>query len=281
MAFDTVDEVRRTAYAFLAESTRRYAQLADEMHRLGKPETAATFERLQESQVALAGQVSDGDSIDGEDTEVLWQAGGDGQVLPPDIADSAYSLTPVRALNLALHNNRRAIAFLTEILGRHQEGAVHDLADHLIREILDQRVQLRLQRRRANRQREALADNAHLNRLAATVRDVDVYRRNRQACIEALARQLAAHASVATADDRRRIQEAVARLELGPPSGPSPTARRQEGAPLTKAISGIEAYFDALMMVAGNCQDEAVLAAAQEDAARLIPVLRDLHADGL
>ncbi|MDP6706506.1 MAG: hypothetical protein QF893_09210 [Alphaproteobacteria bacterium] len=277
MAFDTVDEVRRTAHAFLSESARRYAQLAGEMHRLGKPETAVTFERLEQSQLALAQQVGDGGSAGDDDPEILWQAGDDGQVLPPDIADSAYSLTPVRALNLALHNNQRAITFLTEILGRHPAGAVHDLADRLSREILDQRVQLRLQRRRASRQREALADNVHLNRLAATVRGIDDYRRHRQACVEALARQLTAHAGAATDDDRRRILDAATRLELKPASGPSPTANRQEGAPLTKAISGIEAYFDALMAVAGHCQDEAVLAAAQEDAARLIPVLRELH----
>lgn len=286
MAYDTVEEVRRAAHAFLDESARRYAQLATEMRRLGKPETAATFERLKASQFALAGQVragqvreGDGGGSSEDDLGILWQASDDGQVLPPDVADSTYSLTPVRALNLALHNNQRAIAFLTDILARHQEDAIRALVGVLSREFLDQRAQLRLQRRRANRQGEALADNPNLKRLAATENGLDAYKRNRDACVAALARQLTAHAHGASASDRGRILQASAQLGLNPTSAPSPTASQQEGAPLTMAISGIEAYFDALMTVATRCQDEAILVAAQDDAAQLIPVLRGLHAD--
>lgn len=274
MDFDTA------ARTFMDAAAQRYHQLADAMIGLSKNETAAVFRQLESMEREASQRIfAPPDKGDAGGAPLGWPwVGDDGDLLPEDIVDSVYSLTPVRAINLALYNNRRALRFLTDVLAQTQDDRIRALADRLYQVIFDQVVSLRLERRQAHRRQKVSELDDDLALLLESKKDIERYRRYRDICLERLRDRLTFIARSATADERETMLSLAATIHPSPsPDTENAAEQSVEGNAVAQTIAAVESVFDALLLTAQQSEEEALLRLAQADANKLLPAMRQLH----
>lgn len=135
------------------EAVRRYARLAEAMHRHGNQEAASMFERMIEEEQGHEDMIKEWAKLEGVELRtdigpVTWE---DPQV-PTDYdseaIDPEYS-TPYRALAFAVHNEERAFHFYVYVAATTDDETVREHAETLAREELGHASLLRAMRRRA------------------------------------------------------------------------------------------------------------------------------------
>jgi hypothetical protein len=280
MIYETLPEFATAARTFMDGTAQRYRQLADAMTSLLKHETAATFRQLdsmqQEARQNIFGPTDTGDT-NSTRLNGVW-VDEDDELLPEDIVDSIYSLTPVTAINLALHNNRRVLRLLTNELAWTHDHGIRALAGQLHRVIFDQMVRLRLERMKSRRRRKVSALDEELARLLKSKEDIKQYRHDRDICLRSLRDQLMIIARSSVGEDRD-IMLTLADTIFSPASlGPGNAVRQTvEGNTAVQAIAAVERVFDTLLLTAQKSEVEALFRLAQDDARKLLPTMRKLH----
>lgn len=142
----SVEELMALAEAQEHRAAARYDQLAARMDRFGSPETAALFRRLA--------------AMEREHVEALSAWGGSAaphEKLPDELGEGTAtdtdevpaSLTPYRALAIAVRNEERAFSLLTYIAAHAQTSEISARAEALAIEELHHVALLRAQRRKA------------------------------------------------------------------------------------------------------------------------------------
>ena len=135
------------------EAVRRYARLAETMHRHGNQEAAAMFERMVEEEQAHEHMIEEWAKLEGVELRtdigpVVWE---DPQV-PTDYdgeaVDPEYS-SPYRALAFAVHNEERAFRFYIYVAATANDETMREHAETLAKEELGHASLLRAMRRRA------------------------------------------------------------------------------------------------------------------------------------
>ena len=159
----TTSDLMSIALCAEHEAVRRYAALAEAMHRHGNQEAASMFERMFEEEREHERLIEEWAKLEGVELRtdigpVVWE---DPQ-LPTDYdseaVDPEYS-SPYRALAFAVHNEERAFRFYTYVAATADDVAVREHAETLAREELGHAALLRVMRRRAWRaEREAGRD---------------------------------------------------------------------------------------------------------------------------
>lgn len=159
----TASDLMSIALCAEHEAVRRYARLAEAMHRHGNQEAASMFERMFEEEHEHERLIEEWAKLEGVELRtdigpVVWE---DPQ-LPTDYdseaVDPEYS-SPYRALAFAVHNEERAFRFYIYVAATADDEAVREYAETLAREELGHAALLRAMRRRAWRtEREAGRD---------------------------------------------------------------------------------------------------------------------------
>ncbi|WP_245593386.1 ferritin-like domain-containing protein [Azospirillum halopraeferens] len=217
-ALETVDELLAFAMAMEEEAVRRYTQLAELMERRGDGRTAAVFRAMcEEERDHVAGVAAWAHRLNRPRPAggaFVWR-------LPPEIAASweeltgSVTVTPYRALALAVLNEMRAFACYGYIAARAARPDVRARAGELAAEELGHAERLRRERRRAfHRCRTAPRPlpplpPADLTALCAAAEGPDALRAALARC-EAVAESLEAEAERAT--DEAALLEAQRRL---------------------------------------------------------------------
>ena len=267
----------------------RYDQLAERMDRFGSPETAALFRRLaameREHVEALSGW---GDSAAQQGK--IPDGMGEGTAIDSD--EVPASLTPYRALAIAVRNEERAFSLLTYVAAHAGTSEIRARAEALALEELQHVALLRAQRRRAfhverhdarDHERDieaAIRSTADLRKVAGKLlsRVLEIH--------EGLAREL-----VAIGDQRRAgLMSRLAADELAEVrrlgirySGSEAQTAGKDGttgsaAPYSDAMRPVEDMVDILLAVAERSKDEGVVREAQRLSGLVITWLAELRA---
>ena len=117
------------------EAIRRYARLAEAMHRHGNQEAASMFERMVEEEQAHEDMIKEWAQLEGVELRtdigpVTWE---DPQVpndYDSEAVDPEYS-TPYRALAFAVHNEERAFHFYVYVAATTDDETVREHAETL------------------------------------------------------------------------------------------------------------------------------------------------------
>jgi rubrerythrin len=154
----TTSDLMSIALCAEHEAVRRYARLAEAMHRHGNQEAASMFERMFEEEQAHERLIEEWAKLEGVELRtdigpIVWE---DPQ-LPTDYdneaVDPEYS-SPYRALAFAVHNEERAFRFYIYVAAETHDEAVREYAETLAREELGHAALLRAMRRRAWREEQ-------------------------------------------------------------------------------------------------------------------------------
>lgn len=252
-SFETPSDLLEAAAAVERAAARRYRELAEEMKRAGNIELEAIFEQLAVEEAAhlqtlqeWAGSDSVGATTEGDWRRTGPEVNGD-EDEPPD----PYTLTPYRALSIAVHNEERAFAFFSAVAADAEDPAVRELAERLAHEELGHAARLRKARRAAYRAtgrrpglhrwalpRAEIEDLSHFRRIAAAL-ELGIAERH-EAVAAAITRDAAADAA-SVAHVARQSRDAASSLE---PSNAEPP-RRAEDATLPTSVP--EALRDMLL----------------------------------
>jgi hypothetical protein len=284
-AYVTVHDFRAAAHALLDDTAQRYRLMSETMTSLSKHDTADAFRRLDamesETLRSIFGSMTCPDTkITGsklDATSEKWFVGDD-NAQSGKIADSIYSLTPVRAINLALENSKRTMRFLVDVLSQTPNAEICVLADRLYHLLLTQMACLRAARLRAHRQRIKSSLELDLEHLLKIKKGMKLYRQHRDICLGRLREQLIRIARIAPERQQDRILSLVSAVPISKSISPLPEARIKnlviEGNAATQAIASVETVFDALLFVAQHSGEELLFRAAQKDANLLLPMMR-------
>jgi rubrerythrin len=142
----SVEELMALAEAQERRATARYDQLAARMDRFGSPETAALFRQLATMEREHVEALSDWASP-AAPRGALPEDLGEGTAADSD--DTPASLTPYRALAIAVRNEERAFSLLTYVAAHAGNTEVRVRAEALALEELRHVALLRTQRRKA------------------------------------------------------------------------------------------------------------------------------------
>ena len=149
----TTSDLMSIALCAEHEAVRRYARLAEAMHKHGNQEAASMFERMFEEEQEHERLIEEWAKLEGVELRtdigpVVWED----PKLPTDYDDEAidpeYS-SPYRALAFAVHNEERAFRFYIYVAATASDAAVREHAETLAREELGHAALLRAMRRRA------------------------------------------------------------------------------------------------------------------------------------
>lgn len=132
----SIDDLMAYAYALEAEASERYGEFADAMEQHNNREVAELFRKLARIEFRHAEQILE---------EMKWVSppaaphGGyrwEGPEGPEtgDISDLHYLMQPYHALQIALHNEKRAQKFFAGIVKKSPAGTVRNAARELERE---------------------------------------------------------------------------------------------------------------------------------------------------
>lgn len=132
----SIDELMSYAYALEAEASERYAEFADAMEAHNNREVAELFRKLARIEHSHAEQVLE---------EMKWTSapapahGGyewEGPEGPEsgDITDLHYLMQPYHALQIALHNEKRARKFFADLVKKANSDSVRKAARELEKE---------------------------------------------------------------------------------------------------------------------------------------------------
>jgi rubrerythrin len=267
----------------------RYDQLAERMDRFGSPETADLFRRLaameREHIEALSGwggsAAPQGKIPDGM---------GEGTAVDSD--EVPASLTPYRALALAVRNEERAFSLLTYIAAHAQTSKIRARAEALALEELQHVALLRAQRRRAfHAERHGTRDHERdigtATRSTTDLREVAGKLLSRTIEIhEGLVREMLAIGDQEAADllSRLAADELTESRRLGIHCAGSESRTAAKDATTgsvtlqSEAMRPVEDMIDILLAVAEHSKDEDVLREAQRLGGLAITWLAELRA---
>lgn len=146
---DTLDQMMDIAVAMEREAARRYDELAAEMERQGNAETAALFRKLadeeREHESGIASWAIREDGRRPQAVAFQWRM--------PETFDlgetSGYTLTPYRALSIAVHNEECAFAFYSYLAAIAETDELRERAEAFAKGELDHVRRLRARRREA------------------------------------------------------------------------------------------------------------------------------------
>jgi rubrerythrin len=285
----SVEDLMALAEAQERWAAMRYDQLAALMDRFGSRETAALFRRLaameREHVEALSGW---GDSAAQQGK--IPDGMGEGTAIDSD--EVPASLTPYRALAIAVRNEERAFSLLTYVAAHAGTSEIRARAEALALEELQHVALLRAQRRRAfhaerhdmrDHERDietAIRSTVDLRKVAGKLlsRAVEIH--------EGLAREL-----VAIGDQRRAgLMSRLATDELAEArrlgirySGSEARTAGKVGTtgsatPYSDAMRPVEDMVDILLAVAERSKDEEVVREAQRLGGLAITWLAELRA---
>lgn len=272
---DDIDALFSLAAAMEREAARRYAELADEVRAVGHDDVAEVFEELareessHETGIAEWSRRETGSAP--KEGDYSWDMGS--EVLMPDDDSDAdpYTLTPYRALSIAVHNEERAFAFYSYLAAEMADAELRRYAEHLAREELEHAARLRALRRRAYHAERGGRTRAQTEIASRTPRDIGAF--------HDLAGRLEAWlaANTAALAERMRAQgdEAVAGKvsDLAAESG---DAARRMGVSvddraetkadwrLQDALSELENAYEFYARIADTAQSEELVSTAQE-----------------
>jgi len=150
-SFETPSDLLEAAAAVERAAARRYCELADEMKAAGNVELEAIFRDLavEEAGHLQTLQEWSGSESVGESTQGDWRRTGPEVSIGEDEPPDPYTLTPYRALSIAVHNEERAFAFFSAVAADAEDPAVRELAERLAHEELGHAARLRKARRAA------------------------------------------------------------------------------------------------------------------------------------
>jgi rubrerythrin len=276
----TLKDVIGIAAAMEREAGARYARLAAEMKRRGDHGLAAAFETMiEEERDHLA-------AIERWSIEATREPPGEADYaweLPPEIARSwdeamaSATLTPYRALSIAVVNEERGFAFYAYIAAHAEDDGVRAAAEQLASEELRHAALLRRERRRAwRRERQAHPTSAMSSDFLERAHQIE-----RQAAM--LHRALFARLSTlgcpddaaALAAASREERTAAAALDFAADETPQKTlARGLERLGrielLRTGLAEAEKVYDAYADAVDHPGTEADLLAAQDGSARAV-----------
>jgi rubrerythrin len=287
----SVEELMSLAEAQERRAAARYDQLAARMDRFGSPETATLFRQLaameREHVEALSGWA-------GPTAPQGRLPDGLGEGTAADSDEVPASLTPYRALAIAVRNEERAFSLLTYVAAHAEKTDVRMRAEALALEELQHVALLRAQRRKAfhakrhdgsNRERDivaALQSIADLRAVAGKLlsHTLEIHRgiarelRNAgdQDAADLLFRLIAAH----EAEARKLGVRDPGGLEAETAGGgrmPTPSIL------VARALLPVEEMVDIFLAAAERSRDEEVVRETQRLAAMAITWLAELHAD--
>jgi rubrerythrin len=276
----TLEDVMSLAAAMEREAGQRYAVLAVEMRRRGDYGLAATFETMLEEErdhlTAIERWAKQVAPLPLSRASDIWE-------LPAEIARSweelvvSASLTPYKALSVAVQNEERGFAFYSYIAAHAEDEGVRTAAEQLAREELRHAALLRRERRRAWRRDREARPTA---RLASDLLE-RAHQMERQAA--ALHRAISARLStLGDADDAaallsaaREERSAAAALDFAADNTPKKTPatnleQRSRIELLRTALAEAERVYDAYADAVDHPGTEADLLAAQDGSARAV-----------
>jgi rubrerythrin len=148
----SAEELMAIAHALELKAVRRYRELARRMREQGEHPLADVFEFLADIEEMHADQVVERSrEITGKAPDlalVRWELP---ETFDEELARSA-TLTPYRALAIAVRNEDRAFAFFSYLAAGAPSKPLRQLAERFAKEELDHAARLRRERRRAWRQ---------------------------------------------------------------------------------------------------------------------------------
>ncbi len=131
-----IDSLMAYAYALEAEASERYSEFADAMETHNNREVAELFRKLARIENLHAEHILEemGWSIAPPPPASGWQWEG---LEGPETAEHTelhYLMQPYHALQIALHNERRAEAFFADLVRKAPSGRVRDAAKEMTAE---------------------------------------------------------------------------------------------------------------------------------------------------
>lgn len=274
-------ELLALAMGMEIEAARRYGVLAERMEAVGEARLAALFGSLARMEQSHAAQV------EVRAREIIGEppaAASVGWELPVGFDEAAArsaTLTPYRALAIAVRNEERSFVFFSYLAATAPDEAVRSLAERFAREELDHAALLRRERRLA--WREAPRDHMALpDSVAALLSEAEASERAAAAAHRFLATRLQARGeavaaevfAAAAAAEAGLASELAARLPstLSDRSSPPPAASTARD-----GLRLLEGAFDRYSDIADHAQDEAVMREAQALAERALIRLAQVH----
>lgn len=252
-SFETPSDLLETAAAVERAAARRYRELAEEMKGAGNVELEAIFRELAVEEAGHLQTLQEwaGSESVGQGSEGDWRRTGPEVSTGGDEPPDPYTLTPYRALSIAVHNEERAFAFFSAVAADAENPAVRELAERLAHEELGHAARLRKARRAAYKAagrhpglhrwalpRAGIEDLAHFRRLAASL-ELGIAERH-ETVADAVARDAVPEAESVTRI-ARQSRDAASAIE---PRDAEP-ARRVEDAALPTSVP--EALRDMLL----------------------------------
>jgi rubrerythrin len=166
----SLDELFALANAMEHEAATKYAELAEEMQRQGRPDLVAVFAELAAAEREHVDSVQRwSQSLRGKPPDpalVRWEAP---VTFDPETSaeiKASRLTTPYRALAMAVQNEERAFAFWSYVAASAQDAEIKRTAEAMAREELGHVSTLRKERRRAYHREHGRKDADGLTRAA-------------------------------------------------------------------------------------------------------------------
>lgn len=268
------------ATAMEAEAARCYEGLATRMTAAARPELARLFSDLatqeRDHEAGIQAWARQNGAAGGEAPRFQWD--GFEAITEEGLAEAGGEqlITPERALNLAIHNEQRAMAFYVRVASEAEAAPVREYAETMAREELHHIAQLRLARRRAARRRRT----AQVQRAPFT--DRETLEESVTAHNAEHGRQLRGIAQAARGTMAPDIAAQLDNLaaDLTPPANASASVAATPEAirdALQQAMTADEALYERLMHTAETADDETLVGNAQTQAESVIRRLAALN----
>lgn len=290
----SVAQLMMIATAMNQRAARRYRHLAETMEAHRNPEVAGVFRRLAEDEegraAAFARRLNDPAAPTPHLEEDRWDFP---EIFGENVEDDGggpYLMTAYRALCMVVRDKERAFAYYTDVASHTRLCDIGERAEELAKDVLDQVIGLRLERRRAFR-----AEHKATTMDAASVdlRSVADFVAAAESLETTAAQRHAALAAVATAlgdDETARLlhaitaeEEASARVFAGRAESREPAIAAGGRPGETEDLSTFEILrlglrivgerFDTLAALADRAEDESVMREAETLAEKLLPRL--------
>jgi len=287
VTFNDVPDVRSAADLFALgmamerEAAERYDQLAARMEAEGEDDLARLFRQLQAAEADHENGIGTWAKREGvtPSTSLSFRWDSPEAMSDKDVNEAGgITMSPWKALAIAVRNEERAFAFYTQIAAKATTEAVRRYAESMAREELEHVALLRLERRRAWRGEYSATlaalpaagppEAADGDALAAYVRETELETAGRLRTKARLARE--AHDAPVAGLFQDLAEEAEARARAAGATAGVPDVHAAPG-PVGDRMREEEGrqsrLYDGYMRLIETTRDEAVLRGAQEETA--------------
>jgi rubrerythrin len=278
----SIGELLGVLHAMEQQAASRYTALARQMQKRGAEDLAAIFRHLAEEEEGHIRQVAHWrESLTDPVGHFPLDHPAPHEPFEPDeVAEltGSATMTPYRALSLAVRGEDRAVTFWTYVSAKAPNKAVKQAAEKVAHEELEHAALLRRERRRAYRlERGESARPAAATSPSVLLQQALRLERSLLAAFERMASEPGEDGK-AGRDLARMTHDLVVDLEVlmdrsGQTREPEDSHPPNEASPMAQVESAVELYLN----VAERSRDEAVVAAAQSLAKRAIERLSRLR----